>query len=55
MIGRGDSQDRIFESGTDDKMDKFVGHLIHVLYGCKKDVLVDMLTQHKEKLYELGR
>ena len=36
-------------------MDKFIGHLIHVLYGCKKEVLVNLLNNHQDKLHSLGQ
>ena len=43
-----------FIKGTREKMDKFIGHMISVLYGCKKQILTDILSQ-KEKVYELGK
>lgn len=38
-MNRTEHSDGFFESGTEEKMDKFIGHLVHVLYACKGEVL----------------
>lgn len=36
-------------------MDKFIGHILHVLSDCRKETLVELVTNEKDKVLNLAK
>ena len=51
----GNSNQDMVESGGEEWGDKVIGHVLHVLNGCKRDVLHDLLANRREEIANLGR
>lgn len=38
-----------------ERLDKFIGHVLHVLNGCKREVVVDLVTNQKDSILNLAK
>jgi hypothetical protein len=38
-----------------ERLDKFIGHVLHVLNGCKREVVVELLVGRKEAILNLAK
>jgi hypothetical protein len=47
--------DPIVESVKEERLDKFIGHILQVLSNCNRDLVVSLLKTSKEKILGLGK
>jgi hypothetical protein len=36
-------------------LDKFIGHVLHDLNGCKREIVVDLVTNQKDSILNLAK
>lgn len=47
--------DPMIESVKEERLDKFIGHILQVLSNCSRDLVVGLLKNSREKILGLGR
>lgn len=45
----------MIESVKEERLDKFIGHILQVLSNCNRDLVVSLLKTSKEKILGLGK
>lgn len=45
----------LFMQMQQQRVDKFIGHVLHVLNGCKKDVVINLVNNQKDSILNLAK